>query len=412
MPLKIILVHNSYQQPGGEDVVFDQELQMLERAGHQVVVYRRSNNEIENLSAVGRLALMKNIVWSSSTRQEFSKVLHEERPQLVHVHNTFLMVSPSIYSACQEADIPVVQTLHNFRFACPGANFFRNGKVCEECLEDGLWRSVQHGCYRSSRVATAACALMLGVHRWLGTWSDKVDSFVALTQFSRQKLIAAGLPADQIHVKPNFVLPDPGRKCGDGEYALFVGRLSPEKGAKTLLSAWEQLPSPIPLHIVGDGPLRLEMEETIEKRGLANVHMHGQLSHAGVTSALKNARFLILSSECYENFPMTVAEAFSCGTPVLCSRLGAMQEIVTDGRTGIHFSPGEPADLAAKVRWAWGHPEEIAAMGRLARLEYESKYTEEKNHSRLMEIYHEAIVFHRQLARRQPVLPAIPSSAD
>src|SRR5579862_2357346 len=248
--------------------------------------------------------------------------------------------------------------LHNLRLACPGVNFFRDGKVCEECVEDGLWRSVQHGCYRSSRMATATCALMLGVHRWLGTWSDNVDSFVALSQFSRQKLIAAGLPADRIRVKPNFVLSDPGEKSGDGEYALFVGRLSPEKGAKALLSAWEQLPSPIPLHIVGDGPLRLEMEETKAKRGLANVHIHGQVSRSEVTSALKNARFLVLPSECYENFPMTIAEAFSCGTPVLCSRLGAMQETVTDGRTGMHFSPGDPADLAAKVLWAWSHPKE------------------------------------------------------
>jgi glycosyltransferase involved in cell wall biosynthesis len=412
MRFKIILVHNSYQQPGGEDVVFEEERRMLERAGHQVVVYHRSNDEINNLSVVGRLAMAKNTVWSSGTRREFSNLICQERPQLVHVHNTFLVVSPSIYSACQEADVPVVQTLHNFRLACPGVNFFRDGKVCEECVDDGLWRSVQHGCYRSSRVATATCAMMLGVHRLLGTWSNNVDSFIALSEFSRRKLIAAGLPADRVHVKPNFVLSDPGRKSGNGEYALFVGRLSPEKGVKVLLSAWQQLPSPIPLHVVGDGPLRREMEETIEKSGLAAVHIRGQVPRAETSAAMKNARFLILSSECYENFPMTIAEAFSCGTPVICSRLGAMQEIVTDGRTGMHFSAGDPADLAAKVRWAWSHPEEMAAMGRLARLEYETKFTWKKNYSRLMEIYLEAINFHRRLTWKQSFLPAMVTGTE
>ena len=402
MKIKIILVHNSYQQPGGEDVVFDQERQLLERAGHQVVAYRRSNHEIEELSAVGRLALVKQTVWATDTRQELSRLLRQEKPQLVHVHNTFLMVSPSIYSACREAGVPVVQTLHNYRLLCPAANLFRDGRVCEECIEHSLWRSVRYACYRESRMATATSALMLAAHRRLGTWTTMVDSYIATTEFARRKFVAAGFPPHKMRVKPNFVASDPGLKEAEGEYALFVGRLSPEKGLKTLLAAWEQLHSPRPLLVVGDGPMRAELESAAAGCGLSNVHFRGRVNRAEATLAMKKARFLVVPSECYENFPMAIAEAFACGTPVVCSRLGAMQEIVTDGLTGLHFSPGDPGDLAAKAEWAWAHTKHMEQMGRQARQEYEARYTAQKNYSVLMDIYRSTLAS-RGGAREQAI---------
>lgn len=389
--MKILLVHNTYQQPGGEDVVFNQERQLLERAGHEVLTYCRSNWEISGYSALKRLALVGRMVWARDTRREIASLLHSQKPDLVHVHNTFLMVSPSIYSACQEAHVPVVQTLHNYRLLCPAGIFFRGGSACEECLEHSLWRGVLHGCYRDSRAETSAVALMLAVHRWWRTWAWGVNCFIALSEFSRQKFIEGGIRTGKITVKPNFVYADPGCRAGIGEYALFIGRLSPEKGVITLLTAWQRLQVRIPLRIAGSGPERASLEGRSKQIGLSDVRFLGQLPRDEVIAALKGARFLVFTSEWYENFPMTIVEAFACGVPVICTRLGAMQEIVADGRTGLHFTPGNGDDLAAKVEWAWAHPEEMAAMGRAARAEYEAKYADERNYEMLMEIYRKVL---------------------
>jgi glycosyltransferase involved in cell wall biosynthesis len=236
---------------------------------------------------------------------------------------------------------------------------------------------------------------MLAVHRWLGTWMHLVDCYIALTEFSRKKFIEAGLPAEKISLKPNFVHPDPGAREGTGEYALFVGRLSHEKGPQTLLAAWKLLGSRIPLMLVGDGPLTAQLAAEATRRCLDNVSFRGRLTRGETCQAIKGAGFLVLPSECYETFGLGMVEAFACGVPVICSRLGAMQEIVEDGRTGLHFRPGDPEDMAAKVEWAWTHQKEMEAMGRAARAEYEAKYTAERNHQMLMKIYEQAITNHK-----------------
>jgi glycosyltransferase involved in cell wall biosynthesis len=389
--VKILLVHNSYVQPGGEDVVFEQERQMLEQAGHEVVSYHRSNQEIDEHSLVGRIALTSKAVWAADSRRDFASLLHREKPSLVHIHNTFVVISPSIYSACREAGVPVVQTLHNYRLLCPEANFFRRNRPCEECVEHSLWRGVIHGCYHESRAATSAVALMLAVHRWRGTWNSGVDCFVALSAFSRRKFIEAGMPAEKIAVKPNFVSPDPGCRSSSGGYALFIGRLAPEPRVKLLLQAWQHLPVQIPLRIVGGGPQRAPLEACAKQMGIAEARFLGQLPRHETLAMLRGAWCLIFPSEWYENFPVTIVEAFACGVPVICSRLGAMQELVTDGRTGLQFTPGDPVDLTKKIEWAWAHPEEMAAMGRAARAEYEAKYTAGHNYHLLTEIYHQAL---------------------
>jgi glycosyltransferase involved in cell wall biosynthesis len=213
-----------------------------------------------------------------------------------------------------------------------------------------------------------------------------VDCYIALTQFARAKLIEGGLPAERIRVKPNFVLPDPGARSGRGEYAMFVGRLVESKGLPTLLAAWGRL-SNIPLMIVGDGPYREQLESELKSQELPSVRYMGRLSRVDTLAAMKDARFLVFPSEWYEGFPVTIAEAFACGVPVICSRLGSMQEIVTDGRTGLHFQAGEAEDLASKVRWAWNHPQEVEAMGHYARQEFDQKYTAERNITMLEEAY-------------------------
>ena len=389
--MKIAIIHNAYQQPGGEDVVVAQETRLLESQGHSVVSYRRSNREIERMSKPRRLLMVKDIVHSDASKREIRELLRREKPDLVHVHNTFMMISPSVFEACREEGIAVLQTLHNFRLLCPGSAFSRDGKVCEECLEGSLWSGIRHACYRDSHAMTAAVALMLKFHRVRETWNDSVDSYVALTEFARRKFIQGGLPPDKIHVKPNFVGMDPGVKNGEGRYALFAGRLSPEKGADILLSAWARLSKPLPLVIIGDGPLRETLELEIASRGLSNIVLKGWLPRNQVLAAMKEAAFVIAPSICYETFSMTTVEAYACGTPVICSRAGGMQEIVKDQRTGLHFTPGDPADLAAKVDWACSLPGRLVAMGRAARAEYEHLYTAEKNYSALMQIYQHTI---------------------
>jgi glycosyltransferase involved in cell wall biosynthesis len=225
--MKIVLVHNRYQRPGGEDVVFEQERQLLERHGNTVATYCRSNMEVDSYSGIGRLVLVKHTVWASDTHRDFAELLRRERPDVVHIHNTFVMVSPSIYGACVDAGVPVVQTLHNYRLFCPAGTFFRQGKVCEECVDYGLQQSLIHGCYRESRPATAAVSLMMAVHRLRDTWNRSIDSYIALSEFSRDTFIKAGLPAGKVVVKPNFVHPDPGLRAHNSGYALFMGRLSP-----------------------------------------------------------------------------------------------------------------------------------------------------------------------------------------
>ena len=389
--MKIVMVHNTYQQAGGEDIVFRNDCDVLRSNGHEVVEYRRSNDDVEKFVSIRRLTLAKQTIWAGDTRREFRQLLARERPDIVHVHNTFVMVSPSVYWACHDARVPVVQTLQNYRLLCPGALFLRDDKVCEECMEHGVWRGVRYGCYRGSRAATAVVAAMLSTHRILGTWSRLIEYYFAPTEFGRRKFIEGGFPAEKMLVKVNCVQPDPGEGNGDRSYALFVGRLSPEKGLRTLLAAWARLRVSIPLQIAGDGPLRAELEEYARQHGLASVRFRGRLKREETMAAMKQARCLVFPSECYEGLPMTVIEAFACGTPVVASNMGAMQELIADGRTGLHFTPGDEEDLAGKVERAWMHPADMAAMGKQARREFETKYTAAGNYEILMGAYQRAI---------------------
>jgi glycosyltransferase involved in cell wall biosynthesis len=232
---------------------------------------------------------------------------------------------------------------------------------------------------------------MLSFHRVRKTWDREVSRFVALSEFSRSKFIEGGLPAEKITVKPNFIDPDPGNRTGDGEYAIFVGRLSPEKRVEMILEAWKRLRTAIPVLIVGGGPEEERLRKQAEQEGIANLRFTGKIPRAETIAALNKARFLIFPSEWYEVFPMTLAESFACGTPVICARMGTMQEVVTDNRTGLHYTPGDADDLARKVEWAWTHPEEVRAMGHEARKDYKLKYTAEKNYPMLMEIYQRAM---------------------
>lgn len=389
--MKIVLVHNTYLIQGGEDVVFWQERDLLRAAGHEVIEYQRFNSEMQQYSAVQRLTLIGRTVWSSDSHRDFTDLLRQHQPDIVHVHNTFPLISPSILWACREQRVPVVHTLHNYRMLCPGANFIRDGKPCEDCTQGSLWQSVSHGCYRESRTQTAAVALMLSVHRARKTWTNTVDRYIALTEFSRSKFVNNGIPAEKIVVKPNCVEPDPGKRTGQGSYALFVGRVSREKGALTLLKAWQQLPKNFTLRIIGDGPALAEVQSEAAVHGLTNITFIERQPRERVIEAMKGARFLIFPSELYENLPLTIIEAFACGVPVIASKLGAMQEIVVEGRTGMFFTPGDSDGLAKAITRAWERPDDLKRLGDQAREEFENKYTAAINYRNLMNIYQQVI---------------------
>jgi glycosyltransferase involved in cell wall biosynthesis len=390
--MNILLVHNSYQQAGGEDAVVTAEAGLLAERGHRVIAYRRSNEELRGDGLIGQAIAGLRTTWSSRSYREITQLLKKGRPDVAHFHNTFPLISPAAYYACKQIGVPVVQTLHNYRLLCPGADFLRDGRVCGACLGQPVaWPGIAHGCYRGSRKATAAVAVMQITHRAMGTWQTKVTVYIALSEFARRKFIEGGLPANRIAVKPNFVAGDFKPRASPSQYALFAGRLSEEKGVQVLLSAWRMLQIAIPLRIVGEGPLQEKMSREIRGSLLPCVELTGRRTHEEVRLLMSEAKFLISPSICYENFPLAVAESFASAVPVIASRLGSMAEIVRDGVTGLHFEAGNPADLAAKVDWAWNHPEEMARMGRAARMEYEAKYTPSKNYEILIGIYQKAI---------------------
>jgi glycosyltransferase involved in cell wall biosynthesis len=403
--VKIVVAHTFYQQPGGEDTVFTQEVELLRRAGHEVVTYTRSNTEIARYGLAGNLMLAPNTVWSCSSRTDFGAMLDRERPQLVHFHNTFMVMSPSVYAACKERHIPVVQTLHNFRLCCAGATFFRDGAPCEDCTRKTVWNGIVHRCYRGSRAATATVAAMIAINRVLGTWSNKVDRYIALSDFARRKLDGSGIPADRIHVKPNFVLPDPGARTRIGDYAVYVGRLVVEKGVPTLVRAWKGIDGRLALRIIGSGPLRSSLEALRESRQIKQVYFLGQLPRAEALEQIRSARFLVFPSASYENFPMSIVEAYACGVPVVAAKVGSAAEIVHDGVTGMTYTPGSAQELLDRVEWALEHPDLLEEMGRRARTEFEVKYTANRNYGMLMNIY--ALALGRKQTEEPLAIPEV-----
>jgi glycosyltransferase involved in cell wall biosynthesis len=381
--MHILSVHNLYQIRGGEDECHEAEVGLLREMGHSVDVYEEKNDRVE---ALGNLRMAIKTVWSEEAYQIVSRRLTEQSYDVVHVQNFFPLISPAIYHAAKAKGVPVVQTLHNYRLLCPNAMFFRDGHVCEDCLGKSVpWPGMLHGCYRNSHAATGVVSAMLAVNHAIHSWTKMVDVYIALTEFARQKFIEGGLPAEKIVVKPNFVNPDPSAGEGRGGYALYVGRLTVEKGIDTLLSAWEQLGEKLPLKIVGDGPLADQVAKAAQR--LPQVEWLGRRPMLDVYDLMGEAQVLICPSQWYETFGRVIVEAFAKGTPAIVANLGAIAELINPGRTGLHFRPGDSEDLVAKVEWMRSHPAELAQMRREARAEFEAKYTAEKNYQKLIEIY-------------------------
>ena len=377
---RVLVVHNRYRTPGGEDAVVEAEVALLRKRGHDVQTYIRDNAELDRMPAAGALA---QLVWSRRTSREIDRLVAALRPDVIHAHNTFALVSGSLYWAARRAGVPIVQTLHNFRLLCVQTMLLREGRVCEDCLGHGPWRGVKHRCYRDSTAQSAALAAMLATHRALGTYRDKVTRYIALNEFCRAKFIAGGLPAERIAVKPNFVdLPLPADELRAG--GLYVGRLAPEKGIATLVAALDDLPG-VTIDVVGTGPEQARIADHRQMRLL------GWREPEEVYARMRRAAYLVMPSLWYESHPRTLLEAFGSGLPVIASRIGALAELVEPGITGLTIEPGSSRDLRQSIAWAEANPARMRTMGERARARYERTFTPHENYRQLIAIYSEAM---------------------
>jgi glycosyltransferase involved in cell wall biosynthesis len=387
--MRVVVVHNRYRsaQPSGENLVVDQEAAMLRGAGHEVIPYERESDEIERYPALRKALLPARVLWSPEDRQQLSALLAAKRPDVVHVHNTFPLMSPSVLAACRDHGVPVVATLHNFRLLCANAQLLRAGGPCELCVGHVPWRAVLHRCYRGSALASAPIAAGIQVHRSRQTWTAGITTFIATTEFVKGRYVADGFPADRIRVKPNLVPRPAYHRADTGEYALFLGRLSPEKGVDLLLDAWT--PRLGRLLVVGDGPSRSELEARAARHG-DTVRFLGSQPHERSMQLLAGARALLVASRWYETFSLVAVEAYAHGVPVLAPALGVFPDLLRDGATGLLFTPGDVRDLRDKLPRMLD-PAASQRMGEAARRLYETTYTPERNLTALLAIYHDAI---------------------
>jgi glycosyltransferase involved in cell wall biosynthesis len=388
--MKILKVHNYYVQPGGEDTVFQAETALLRSHGHEVIEYLESNEKIESMN---KASVALGTLWSFSCYQRLTAFLKAAVPQVVHFHNTFPLISPSAYYACRDLGIPVVQTLDNQRLMCPGASFYRDEKLCLDCLGRTLpWPAILHACYHNSHLDTAVVASMLTLHRVIRTWKTVIDVFLCSTNFYRDLFVKAGLPANKIVVMPHFVRDQTSANLASRshDYALFVGRLDPEKGLKTLLEAWRYVD--FPLKIRGNGRLEAELRELIKHHDIDKVEFIGRLQEQELSDLIRNARFLVIPSEgYYETFGMVIIEAYARGVPVVASNIGVIPEIVSDKQTGLLFEAGDSRDLANKATWMWDHPQEAEVMGRNALKAYQERFQAEQCYRILVGVYESLI---------------------
>ena len=393
--MKVLLCHNFYQQPGGEDQSFAEEAALLESRGHHVIRFTQHNDAIRKMNP---LTVAARTLWSSKSYHELRRLIQKEKPDVMHCTNTFPLISPAAYYAARKEKVAVVQSLRNYRMFCSGAYFMRDGKVCEDCMGRRFaWPAIAHKCYRGSRAGSTVLASMIAIHRSVGTWAKMVDRYFALTNFSRAKFIQGGLPAERIDLKPNFLLEDPGPGTGVGGYAVFVGRLSREKGVDLLCKIWPELQSAPRLKIIGDGPLLEELKIACQ-RNPSRMEWCGRMNREDVLQAVGNATCLIQPSLWYEGFPRTILEAFSKGTPVIASRLGSMEEIVEHEKSGLLAAPNE-VDFKQAIDRFFLSGTAQAEMRLAARQQFLDRYSAQTNYQLLLQIYERAIETARQRKR-------------
>jgi glycosyltransferase involved in cell wall biosynthesis len=389
--MRILMLHNRYIYRGGEDESTDSEVAMLREYGHDVDLLEITNETILKQS---KLKTGIDAVWSRDAYWIVRNKCRSGNYDIVHIQNFFPLFSPSVHFACSSENVPVVQALRNYRLYCINGIFYRDEHICEDCMRYLIpWPGVAHKCYRNSTVGSSIVATMLTTHRILQTWQKKVDYFYTLSEFALNKLVDGGLISEKIGVKPNFVSHDPGNSNLERKYVFFVGRLVEEKGILLLLQTWEKFDLQIPLKIAGDGPLFEKVQDAAQK--MRWIEYVGKTTLSQTYDLMGGAHFTIFPSKWYETFGRVIIESYAKGTPVISSDLGAGGSLVYEKVTGLKFDLHDINDFVNKVQWAWNHPQEMSLMGRNARMEYETKYTVERNYDMLMDIYERAIANHR-----------------
>lgn len=388
--MRILVAHNYLRPPSGENTVFEQETAMLEDHGHAVERFVMRNEELDQWSLLRRALIPFRVVWSVSAYRRFSQRIREFRPDVVHFHNVFPLISPACYHAARRAGVPVVQTLHHFRFVCSGAMLFRDGQVCEDCRAMRFGPGIWHGCYRGSRLQTAGMAAGIYFHYLVGTWSRCIDGYIALSGFAEDKFRALGLPARRFFVKPNFLNMDL-RVSGEREgWGVCIGRVGEEKGLRSLVAALRRA-TDVQVKIVGDGPLHGYLTAELARGGLEHVEYLGALPRDRCLELVRRARFLAFPSICYEGMPMVVLEAMAAGTPVIASRIGALPDLVEHEVTGLLVTPGSVEELSAAMGRLAADPEESRAMGARGQASFSERFTADANHEQLVKIYQQVI---------------------
>ncbi|MGH8453970.1 MAG: glycosyltransferase family 4 protein [Nevskiales bacterium] len=407
--MRILLVHNLYRAaiPSGENTVYAAERELLASTGHKVFEFTRSNDEISEMRLSTALQATLLMPWNPLSADAFQQVLRTVDPDVIHVHNTFPLITPAIFWAAKASRAAVVMTLHNYRLFCAAGIAMRDKHPCTLCLEKrSVLPALRYGCYRNSRLATLPVAAQIALHHRLGTWQRQVDGFIALTNFQRGQLIAAGLPTDRIYVKPNFTYPPTQRVPWQQREnkVVFVGRLASEKGCDLLLRAWIEWGKKAPqLELIGDGELATELKSLVTQHGLEDkVHMTGTITPQEVRTRMATARLLVLPSRCLESLSMSILEAYALGVPVVASRLGTLQSIVTEGETGHLFDCGNSVDLLKVLQDIWNQPATLERMSLSAVSHYEQDYSPAGNYAKLMDIYRQATLnrSHRPYVRK------------
>jgi glycosyltransferase involved in cell wall biosynthesis len=404
--VKILLVHNFYgtSAPSGENTAYSAEAGLLRTRGHSVVEFNRRSDEILQQGFYGTLKGAASAVWNPFSVSRLRGILQETRPDVMHVHNTFPLLSPAVFYASQELNVPTVMTMHNYRVGCSAGTALRDEQPCTLCLDKkSVLPAIRYGCYRNSRMATLPISMMIAFHNARDTWRRNVDAFVTLTGFQREKMIRFGIPEALLHVKPNFLEHPPqpvpwSERTGN---AVFVGRLYAAKGIHVLVHAWTGMGSSAPrLEIIGDGPMRGALEDSVRRSGAApSVKFLGNASHDEALKYISNAKLLIVPSICFEGFPMVIQEAFALGVPVAASNIGSLPYLIAENKNGRLFSSGNPEALRSCVMKLLDDDAALRLLGVGAKSDFEEHYTAEKNHSLLMAVY-KAAAEHRKTKGR------------
>ena len=392
--MKILLVHNFYGStaPSGENTVYLAERALLRQHGHEVVEFTRHSDEIRGHGLFGIVRGALATPWNPFTVSRLRQVLADERPDIMHVHNTFPLLSPAVFHAAAGFPTARVITLHNYRTFCAAGIPLRKLRTCTDCLDQqSVLPALKYGCYRESRLATLPMATMIALHRIIGTWRRHVDAFICLSAFQKDTLAGAGLPGEKIYIKPNFY-PDPPTPLpwkDRDDVVLFIGRLADYKGVRHLVKVWQEWGDAAPrLELIGDGPEHFFVEESAAR--CDRIKLLGHLSFAETQTHLSRAKLLLVPSLWFEGFPMVIREAFALGVPVATSRIGPLPTIVPNGKVGRLFTPGDESDMLRVISDMWNDSNTLEALGSAAHEEFEQKYTAERNYRQLLNIYRNA----------------------